>query len=117
MTCRNETAIVRTDTAPEWNIAMNLFWIVSGSLTVTALVTILLSANRHQWMPASQTARAFWLMAAMSTGALLIFIGATVSDLIPDNTMVDDGALAVTGNLTGFLLVHGPWPNDSKHAD
>lgn len=54
--------------------------------------------------PAARTA---WLMAATTSGTMLLLIAAKVGSLIPTATAVDVGALAATGVLTGVFLAIG----------
>ena len=95
---------------------MNLYLALAAITAVFVFLGTMLSHDRYRRNRGSQTARTVWLVAAMTTGTMLVFIGATVVDLIPEATVIDVAALALTGILTGFFLALALWPTDSQHA-
>ena len=94
------------------NIAF-VFWIALTVFTLVIAVVLAIAIFRSPQKPTTST-KAIWLAAASISGMVLFGIGTKVSELIPHATVVDVGALAITGVLTGIFLALGlqPLPKD-----
>jgi len=91
-----------------------VIWLAVTLVSVVVVVLLALAVLRRQRVRPTPVVRTAWLVAATTSGTMLIFIAAKVSDLIPNATAVDVGALAVTGILTGVFLAFGLKPSPSN---
>lgn len=68
-----------------------------------------------------KTKKAAWLVAAVTSATTAVFIAAAIMDRISGATMVDVGALLITGVLAGLFLGLGltsnqPNPNPERSS-
>lgn len=87
-----------------------VLWLGVALVNVVVVLLLALRTVRRQPAQPSRGARTAWLVAATTSGTVLILIVAKVGDLIPNSTPVDVAALAVTGVLTGVFLTLGLKP-------
>jgi len=75
------------------------------ALTTATLVLIRARAIvRHHARPPLAAGKAAWFTAASTSAAVLGLVAARVGGLLPNPTVVDVGALATVGVLTGLFL-------------
>jgi phosphoglycerol transferase MdoB-like AlkP superfamily enzyme len=91
-------------------------WLVVALISIVALVPLAFKALQHRPTRSTPAIRTAWLVGATTSGTMLVFIAAKVSDLIPNATAVDVGALAITGILTGFFLALGLKPTHTNEV-
>lgn len=91
---------------------MSLFWILAATIMAAPVILLILQIARQRRSRASQTAKTAWLVAATTSGTMLMFIGATINELVPIATAIDIAALGATGIVTGFSLALGLAPGD-----
>jgi len=94
-----------------------LIWLAAALAGVLVVVPLALLVVRRQPARPAPAVRIAWLVAATTSGMMLISIGAKVADLIPNATVVDAGALAVTGILTGLFLALAVKPSPGNGAN
>jgi len=87
-----------------------IVWLGIMALTALAVAAItwrLTHRRRTGVPPLPAQLRGVWLVAAIASFAMLIFIASEVRDLLPNVTGIDLVALAVSAVLAGFFFVLG----------
>ena len=82
-------------------------WLFIAFAVVIAVVLVMLMARRGQEARPNLAIRTAWLVSATISGAMCIFVAAKVGELVPNATIVDVGAVALLGILTGVFLALG----------
>jgi hypothetical protein len=86
-------------------------WLAAALVGVVAVAVLACAVIGRQSARPTPAVRAAWLVAATTSGTMLVLVGAKVGDLIPHATAIDVAALAVTGILTGAFLALGLKPS------
>lgn len=81
-----------------------IIWLVAAGAVVFPLALTVMRGQPRRHTTAVITA---WLVAALTSGAMLTFIASKVGDLIPHTTAVVVSKLTTTGVLTGAFLIAG----------
>lgn len=93
-----------------------ILWLVLGLAAGLVIATLaLLTLRKPRQTPLPQT-RSIWFVAAMISGMTLVSIAFKVSERIPDITLIDVGAVAVTGILTLVFVTLGLLPTPQKRV-
>lgn len=90
--------------------AQSIVWLGIMALTALAVAAITWRLTHRRGTgvpPLPPKLRGVWLVAAIVSFAMLIFIASEVRDLLPNITAIDIAALAATAVLTGFFFVLG----------
>jgi len=89
-------------------------WMVAALASLAAVMLPVITILRRGQKRSTRATQAAWLVAATTSGTMLVFIGAQVVDILPNATAIDVGALAVTGVLTGMFLAFALLSNRSS---
>ena len=92
-------------------------WLATALVCFVVVVLLALTTVQRQPVRPTRAVRTAWLVGAMTSGTMLILIAAKVGDVIPNATVVDVGALAITGVLTGAFLALGLTPEPSDEVN
>jgi hypothetical protein len=95
---------------------MQSLWVAVAFISLVAILLLAFQLRRRtkRSTPAVKTA---WLVAATASATMLVFIAAQVIAVIPNATVIDVGALAITGVLTGLFLAFALMPTHTGAAD
>jgi hypothetical protein len=96
---------------------IQLLWVGVALMSLVAVVRLMLKVVPGREKPSTPATKIAWLVAATTSGTMLVLIAAKVSDLLPNATIVDVGALAITGVLTGMFLAFGLTAADTNATD
>lgn len=95
-----------------------ILWTIMALVGLTAvIVRMMATLGRDGAKRSTLATKTAWLVAATTSGTMLVFIAAKVSDILPNAIAVDVGALAVAGVLTGLFLAFALMPPRTGAAD
>ena len=92
---------------------MQSSWLIAVTIGAAVLVALAYTLRRRRPTRSTPAVKAAWLVGAATSGTLLVSIAAKVIEILPNATVVDVGALAITGVLTGLFLAFGLMPTDA----
>lgn len=89
-------------------------WMIMAVTMAFAVTSLVFMVRRRQGNRSNATIKTVWFIAATTSGTMLVSIAAKVIDVLPNATVIDVGALAITGILTGLFLAFALTPTHTS---